>query len=122
MRWKEDGLKAEFDRAHPHIIGIAFYADHLCFKLFNKDLVVTDVERTQAEYDDIYHATPYLGPRPHLGPPSRAIDFRTLGELSDTEVQVLVDNLNAYWVRADGKPTAMHHGGTAQHLHVQSEA
>jgi hypothetical protein len=74
------------------------------------------------EYDFIYKTPNYTGPRPHLGPQSRAVDFRTIQELTDAEVKELVDHANAFWVRHDAKPTALWHDvGDGQHLHVQTE-
>lgn len=87
--------------------------------MFGKDLMVTDVERTQEEYNDIYHATPYLGPRPHLKPQSRAVDFRTTGELTAEQIKHIVDHVNGYWPRSDNKPTALYHDVAGAHLHVQ---
>lgn len=84
--------------------------------------MVTDVERTQKEYDEIYKQPNYLGPRPHLAPQSRAVDFRTTGELTDAQVKQMVDHINGYWPRSDGKPTAIFHDVTGPHLHVQTEA
>jgi hypothetical protein len=122
MRWKNSGLIDEFARAHPRLQALALYADRYCIRLLDHDLFVTDVERTQEEYDLIYHATPYVGPKPHLAPRSRAIDFRTVGELSEAEVGDLVDHLNSYWVRSDGKPTAIYHDVAGPHVHLQVEA
>lgn len=123
MRFKSSGLPDEFTRSHPRLQALALYLDGYALKTLGKDLFVTDVERTQAEYNLIYSQTPYLGPRPHLGPPSRAIDFRTVGELDTDQIKKLVDHVNAFWVRRDGKLTAMHHDvGNGQHLHIQSEA
>ena len=80
------------------------------------------MERTQDEYDNIYHKTPYTGPRPHLAPRSRAVDFRTMGELSEAEAESLVSHLNSYWLRSDGKPTAIYHDVAGPHVHLQVEA
>lgn len=121
MRWKNSGLPDEFSRAHPRLQALAMYMDHYAIKTLGKDLFVTDVERTQEEYDLLYGQTPYRGPMPHLGPPSRAIDFRTVGELTDAQVKGLTDHVNSFWVRSDGRLTAMHHavGDSPAHLHCQ---
>lgn len=122
MRFKQIGLILEFNAAHPHVQAIALYIDKFSKSLFGHDLMVTDVSRTPEEYAALYHQTPYTGPMPHLGPMSRAVDFRTIGELSDSEVHALVDHMNENWKRKDGKPTAMFHDiGSGSHLHLQSE-
>ena len=106
-----------------------------------KDLFVTDVGRTQAEYDLIYAAKVaegqyftasdgekhYSGPRPHLedplsGLPSHAVDIRQPGELEMPEAERLRDHLNGYWPRKDGKPTMLIHDvGWGVHCHLQGE-
>ena len=120
MRWKNSGLPDEFQRAHPRLQALAMYMDNYAIRTLGKDLFVTDVERTQAEYDQIYGKSPYTGPKPHLAPQSRAIDFRTMGELSDAQAKQIVDHINSFWVRSDGRLTAIHHDvGNGQHIHVQ---
>lgn len=122
MRWKQVGLILEFNEAHPHVQAMALYIDRYALREIGKDLLVTDVSRTPEEYNDLYHATPYTGPMPHLGPHSRAVDFRTLGELTDEQVKKLVEHLNTNWKRVDTKPTALFHNvGSGSHLHIQAE-
>jgi len=120
MRFKYPSLLLEIERAHPRLQALALYLDDYAKRSFGKDLLVTDVERTQAEYNQIYGKTPYMGPMPHLAPQSRAIDFRTVGELTDAQIKQLVDHVNSFWVRSDGRLTAIHHDvGNGQHLHCQ---
>lgn len=122
MRYKHVALTIEFEAAHPHVKALALYLDHYANTKLGKDLLITDVSRTHEEYNDLYHANPYTGPMPHLGPESRAIDFRTVGELSDTQVAMLVDHMNSCWKRKDLKPTAMFHNvGAGSHIHLQAE-
>ena len=127
MRFKDSWLPNEFKRAHPHVKAIALYLDQHCVETFAKDLMVTDVERSQAEYDVVYKTLAYSGPKPHLadeakGIVSHAVDFRTMGELTDAQVQALVAHMNAGWPRADGKTTALFHNvGQGSHLHLQAE-
>jgi len=120
VRFKFSGLPDEFHRAHPRAQALALYMDGYALRVFGKDLFVTDVERTQEEYDAVYHTPNYSGPRPHL-PPSRAVDFRTMGELTDSQIKALVDHVNSFWVRSDGRLTALHHtvASGAPHIHVQ---
>ncbi len=120
MRFKYPGLLLEIERAHPRIQALALYLDDYAKRNFGKDLMLTDVERTQEEYDSIYHVISYSGPRPHIGPQSRAVDFMTVGELTDAQVKQTVDHVNGFWIRRDGKLTAMHHDvGDGIHLHIQ---
>lgn len=139
MRFKQPGLQIEFTSLHPKAVALALYADWWAQRYFGKDLLVTDVSRTQGEYDTIYAskiaegqyfvgddgAKHYSGPRPHLadplhGIPCHAIDFRTIGEMNPLEVRQITDHLNSAFPRSDKKPTALYHDGTAQHLHVQA--
>ena len=77
------------------------------------------MERTKEEYEAIY-GKGYAGPMPHLAPQSRAVDFRTIGELTEAQIKQAVDHLNSFWVRQDGKLTALYHDvGAGAHLHVQ---
>lgn len=121
MRFKNPGLVAEMARSHPRIQALALYLDQYAKENFGRDLMVTDVERTQAEYDEVYKTPNYAGPRPHLAPQSRAVDFRTVGELTDAQVDQVVMHVNSFWVRQDGKLTAMYHTvkAGAPHLHCQ---
>ena len=127
MRFKDSWLPGEFKRAHPHVKALAFYLDQHCIDTFAKDLMVTDVERSQGEYDVLYKIPNYPGPKPHLadqakGIVSHAVDFRTMGELTDAQVQGLVAHVNQNWPRADGKTTALFHNvGAGAHLHLQAE-
>ena len=140
MRFKHLDIQDELIAAHPRLVALALYADWWASRNLSKDLLVTDVSRSQAEYDTIYAdkiaegtffvgtdgIKHYSGPRPHLadplrGVPGHAIDFRTIGEMGSVEIGRIADHLNATWPRADKKPTALYHDVTAAHLHVQAE-
>lgn len=141
MRFKTGELEVELWQADARVIAMALYIDKYARRYLGKDLMVTDVGRSQHEYDAIYAAEiakghcyvddngekHYAGPRPHLANPtlgtkSRAVDFRTVGELNEHEINRLVDHANAVWVRRDRKPTAIYHDvGAGAHLHIQSE-
>jgi len=128
VRFKHPELEAEFNVAHPRVQALALYLDRHARLSYGKDLMVTDVGRTIEEYRAIY-GEEYEGPMPHLSEPwrgvkSRAIDFRTIGELTDDAVMEMVAHANQAWPRGDGKPTALWHSvkGSAQHLHVQVQA
>jgi len=122
MRFKEPAVLAEFWRAHPKVIALALYLDHWFKNNAGHDGMVTDVERTQEEYDRIYKASPYLGPRPHLAPQSRAVDWRSI-EFKEDEILLAVEHMNHYWPRFDKKPTLLYHkvGDGAMHLHLGAE-
>jgi len=134
MRFKTIDLLQEFERAHPRIQGMALYLDSYVRRTLNHDLMVTDVERSQAEYDAIYLTAEqiakglhYEGPKPHWadlerGIRSRAVDFRTVEELSFIEVKSLANHVNENWPRHDGRPSAIYHDvGAGAHLHIQVE-
>lgn len=141
MRYKESHLEVELWQADGRAIAMALYLDQYSRRFLGKDLLVTDVGRTQEEYDAIYAAEihkghcfvddhgvkHYAGPKPHLANPergikSRAVDFRTRGELNELEIHRLADHMNAVWVRRDKKPTALYHDvGSGSHLHIQAE-
>lgn len=119
MRYKAPELVLEFERAHPRAQALAYYIDNYSQRRFGHDIMITDVERDKAAYEAIY-GIGYTGPMPHLGPHSRAFDFRTVGEFTDDQMQEMSDHINGYWVRADGKPTLIHHDvGAGSHGHGQ---
>lgn len=140
MRFKTAVVRQEFHEAHPKAIALALYADWWAERYLNHDLMLTDVGRSQAEYDEIYAAKireglyfvgedgkkHYAGPRPHLADPlhgilTHAVDFRTIGEMSEPDVHRLRDHLNSMFPRSDKKPTALYHDvGAGAHLHVQA--
>lgn len=126
MRFKMPDLEQEFQRAHPRVQAMAYYLDAFTRETLGHDLMVTSVERTQAEYDAIYNQSNYDGPKPHLadadrGLRSRAVDFRTSGEISDDQARALVLHMNQWFPRRDLKPTAIFHDVAGPHLHIQAE-
>lgn len=123
MRFKSPELEQEFRDAHPRVRALALYLDEWFRENVGHDGMLTDVSRTQEEYDQIYGAHPYTGPMPHLGPHSRAVDWRS-SEFSPIEIQRACDHMNLWWPRADKKPTLMAHavGSGAMHFHLQAEA
>lgn len=141
MRFKAPEIELEFDAAHPLAQAIALYADRWVLREFIHDLMVTDVGRSQEEYDRIYAqkileglyfvgrdgTKHYAGPRPHIadplhGVPSHAVDFRVVGEIDHAQAERIVEHLNAAFSRTDGKPTAIHHDvGAGPHIHVQAK-
>lgn len=142
MRYKSHDVELEFERAHPHVIALAWYFDWWCMRTFKLDTFVTDVGRSQAEYDMIYDAKiaegmffigqdgekHYSGPRPHLedvlhGILCHAVDYRVSnGELTLGQMQRGRDHMNANWQRRDGKPTMLIHDvGRGLHCHLQAE-
>lgn len=143
IEFKVAELKEEFERAHPKVIALTFYADYFMTRVYHfRSVIVTDVDRTQAEYDAIYQKEiaagqfvvgddgkkHYSGPRPHLvdlvkNIRSRAVDLRS-SIYSHDQINGLLDHLNANWKRKDGKPTALYHrvGDHGDHIHLQVEA
>src|SRR5712664_599832 len=101
-------LEAEFIQAHPHVQALALYLDWWFVRSFGHDGMVTDVSRTQEEYNRIYGGHPYTGPMPHLAPMSHAVDWRS-SEFTLDEIQKSCDHMNAMWPRSDGKSTLMAH-------------
>ena len=149
MLWKVDPLEMEFLEADPRLQALMLYADWWSGRQFGHELLVTDVGRSQSEYDRIYAAKiaeglffigengvkHYAGPRPHLADPlhgirTRAGDFGVqhggltgAGRLLMANARRLEEHLSAQFRRSDRKPTALlHNVGSGQHLHVQVEA
>lgn len=120
MRWKRAELISEFARAHPHVQALALYLDKWFLRRTGHDGMVTDVSRTQEEYDELYGAHPYMGPMPHLVPMSHAVDWRA-AEFLPEQIEEAVGHMNEWWPRKDGKPTLMCHavGNGPLHLHLQ---
>lgn len=87
---------------------------------FGKDVVITDVFRTKAEFDSLYSATPVASrpldsPHLHWG----AVDLRS-SIYTDAEISSLVTFLNLF-KNPSGKPTCLYHkiAGGASHFHIQ---
>jgi len=122
MKFKSPELTTEFSGAHPRVIALALYLDRWFVEHTGHDGMVTDVSRTQAEYDQIYGGHPYTGPMPHLGPMSHAVDWRSR-DFTMEQIDAACAEMNKWWPRHDGKPTLMCHtvGGGAFHFHLQAE-
>lgn len=125
MRFKAPELVAELGRAHPQVVALALYLDRWFTENCGHDGMLTDVERTQAEYNQVYGVTPYLGPRPHLvaeGVRSHAVDWRST-EFTKEEIHGAQEHMNHWFPRKDGKETLMYHqvAGNVYHFHLQAE-
>lgn len=140
MQFKSEGLIDEFNRAEPAAIAMALYFDWYSVRFMGGlQAVVTDVDRSQAEYDAIY-ATDiakgkfwldkagvkhYNGPMPHLydglrNMRSRAVDFRS-SIYTVPEIEQAVAHFNANFRRPDMKPSMLYHDvGDGAHIHVQA--
>lgn len=148
MKFKSDAVRVELSEAEPKVVAIALYADWWSMIEFGHQLIVTDVSRSQAEYDAIYAEAVlrgnywtdgggirhYAGPMPHLSDPVRKLKCRAVDlgvrhsgfmeeeRLLRSEAILLADRVNAYWPRRDGKRTAMYHDvGQGPHVHLQAE-
>lgn len=139
MQFKEKNLSLEFYRAEPAVIALALYFDWYSLNFFGREAVVTDVDRTQEDYDRIYAneilkgnfwvdaagKKHYAGPTPHLFDgerhlKSRAVDFRST-IYTALEIGRVRDHFNATWQRPDGKPTLLYHNvGQGAHIHLQA--
>lgn len=148
MRFKTPGVEGEFLMAEPKIISVLLYCDWYALRNFGHEVLVTDISRSQEEYDRIYAEAidrgiswadgkgikHYAGPMPHLEDARRGLKCRAgdLGmmrpgldgafRLSEVAAKELRDNVNAHWPRRDGKRTAIVHDvGSGAHVHLQAE-
>jgi hypothetical protein len=86
----------------------------------NKDVVLTEVLRTQEEFDKLYAATP-VAKRPKTSPHLfwRAVDIRSSIYTPD-EIKRILAFLNAFRY-IEGRPVALYHAiaGNVAHFHIQ---
>jgi hypothetical protein len=109
MKFKSDREKEEFEKAPVVLKLIAKEFSDLSDR-FGKEAVVTRILDPVAGESGV-----------HLD--YRAIDFRDYHESEHLynidERLALVSVINALFPRNDGFKTCLHHGGTAEHFHIQ---
>lgn len=88
---------------------------------FNKDILLTEVFRTQAEFDSLYTQTP-IEQRPKTSPHLNwgAVDLRS-SIYSDREIQRLLSFLNVFTYFGGQRKVALYHtiAGNTMHFHIQ---
>ena len=123
IKFKTDRQKSEYEslsiynkRLRDVLDMVALYAR----VEFDKDITVTDLFRTQAEFDSLYAETP-VDKRPSTSPhlTQEAADLRS-SDFTDNERNKILKLLSAVTYR-DGKPSALVHQitGNALHFHIQ---
>lgn len=88
---------------------------------FNKPILLTEVHRTQEEFDSLYSATP-LEKRPKTSPHLRwgAVDLRS-SIYTPREIERMLIYLNQFTYYGGQRKVALYHviNGNAYHFHIQ---
>lgn len=94
-----------------------------CELEFKKDITLTDIFRTQADFDALYAATP-VDKRPKSSPHMvwEAVDIRS-STFSDPEIIKMQAFLNQFTAYKGSRKVALYHkiAAGAFHFHVQKE-
>lgn len=125
MRFKTPRQQTEFDQLklmNPKLRHIALSLDSFCQAEFGKDICITDIYRTQEEFNALYSATP-LERRPTSSPHLTwgAFDVRS-SECTTQEKQSMVQFLQRFsYGDGSARPVALLHtiAGNVEHFHVQ---
>lgn len=136
IKFKEEKLKQEFERIDPRLRAMVFEMEHLVGKEFGKEIMVTSIERTQEEQNQIYkdeidkgyfvlvdgvkfYSQDKLKPTLSLHQlnPAIAIDLRS--QIYIQEEIVKIKEYVDYWFAYNGKPSLIFHNKSGEHLHLQ---
>jgi len=138
--FKCKNLEEEFQRADPRLRGLVFELAFLVKRKFNKGLLVTHIERTQKEQDQLHqekidqgffvllgnkklYSEDKLKPTlsPHQSVPSRAIDLRSQ-TFQDNEIVEMKEYIDLWFPYGEGKPAFLCHKNSGEHIHLQVSA
>lgn len=125
ISFKTDKIKKEFtsDKVHPRLKKIMTMLSIFCEVEFAKDIVVTELLRTQAEQDRYYGKNPAYIKKPwnSVHQFGRGCDIRTINHFTPTEIKKIVAFLNIITYRKKSKvKTATYHNiGLGNHIHIQ---
>lgn len=123
MKFKEFHMQTEFDtlrQRNPKLSKMVEIADQYAITEFNKELVITEVYRSEDEYKKLYALD--LSKMPVHRPHSRyeAVDLRS-SVFTDQEIQKLLALFHVFTVYGGNKPAAIYHqiAGGVMHFHIQ---
>jgi hypothetical protein len=138
--FKYKNLEEEFQRADPRLRSFVFELANLVKRKFNKGLLITHIERTQKEQNQLHqekidqgfyvllgnkklYSEDKLKPTlsPHQSVPSRAIDLRS-NTFSDDEIVEMKEYIDFWFPYREGKPTFLCHKNSGEHIHLQVPA
>jgi hypothetical protein len=138
--FKFKNLEEEFQRMHPRLRALVFELAYLVKTKFNRGLLVTHIERTQKEQDQLHqekidqgffvllgnkklYSEDKLKPTLslHQSVPSRAIDLRSHTFL-DNEIAEMKEYIDSWFPYGEGKPTFLCHKNNGEHIHLQVPA
>jgi hypothetical protein len=125
MRFKTPRQQSDFNELPVHNVKlkrVLEILDQFCSMEFGKDICLTDVYRTKAEFDALYAATP-ADKRPKTSPHCywRAADIRST-DFTDAQIKKMLTFLNCFtYTSGQGKPVAIYHviNGNTFHTHIQ---
>jgi len=127
LKFKTTRQETEFGELqtnNPGLYDIGIKTATFVLNAFNKDVVVTEVLRTRAEFDALYSATP-AEKRPKTSPHlfGNAFDLRSR-IYTEAEIKQLLNYLNNNFKNPSGLPTALYHkiSGNVEHFHVAHTA
>jgi hypothetical protein len=124
LKFKSSKLKEEFydlGKTDPRIRAVAGELALWCEKLFDKDLIITCVWRTEEEQAKFYGEAK---PSAHfLAPLCRAVDIRAHRDyFSLYELENIQSFVQKYFPRRDKLPAVLLHGmGNKFHIHLSVE-
>ena len=120
MRFKEDHMIAEFWSISPYLRRLLCEAEIFLHDAGEYDVVVTQLIRSDAEQAELYK-NKQTKSKVSVHQFGRGADIRLTAPISIMED--LVDFLCKNYTYDPGRPglsTAILHGGTAQHVHIQT--
>ena len=130
MKFKTDRIRSEYQTQlltrNPKLSALLGILDQATQLEFNKEITVTEILRTQAEFDALYSQTP-PEKRPKTSPHLtwRAADFR-VKDFTDKEQEKIKAFLNGFFTYASGqgRPVCIVHtiAGNVLHGHIQCDA
>lgn len=120
VQFKTDRIEQEFEQLYSknlELYQIVIFANYKLAEISKKNLVITEIYRTQAEQDKYYK-----GKKKFKSPHQRwlAVDIRTR-HLSKKEVKLLVEAINKRYNSINRyNPSAFYHSiGRGHHIHIQ---
>jgi hypothetical protein len=122
--FKTDRQKSDFEQLkskNPRIVRLATALSEFCELELKKDITVTDVFRTQEEFEALYSQTP-PEKRPPTSPHMRweALDLRS-SVFTDREIERMLAFLNCFSYQGGQRKVALYHtiAGNVAHFHIQ---
>lgn len=119
MKFKEEHMKEQFDKAAGMVQEIVEFADSFAKQLCEKEMIVTRVSDPVPGESGVHVAIPCRGVDCRSEYP---VDAGIVNRYTFEEVEAILDAVNKKFPRTDGKLTVMHHSfdGGPHHFHLQS--